>query len=218
MNVIKEKIGDHHLKIRIAMNSSTELQEWRRAVPYPLPATHAQCFEWGKIGNGIDCLDIYPAPHPLEIVAQVTEHFASLDATQLRLLCDRAKIDQAAIDAHITAAAKADKPETLTEQQAMIALLREAVPMPKGAKVLPVPKATEIRERVIIVSAELAAMSEPTLEKEAARRGGINAFKAAKNRGATISELRALVAKLMDRQKENAQRDRQGAAGVLQRA
>lgn len=217
MNKLIETIpGDpFHKKIGLVMNSHTEYQDWLRAVPNPVSPTHCQMFEWGKVGNA-DVLWIYPAPHPLETVAQVTNHFETLDTERLTYLCKQAKIETEGVK--LSQNPDDGLPKTLDE--ALRAMLREKCPLPKGAKVLPPPpaKAIQVREQVIVLSADLAAADLKTLEKRAGRANALNAFKVIQGKGATLPQLRAFVAQAEDRQKQGQQRQQNTNAGVLQKA
>lgn len=207
-------------KVGLVMNSSGEYQEWLHYVPDPLPATHFQSVEWEKRGN-LKILWIGTAPHPIELVAQVTNHFEDLDEQRLLWLCGNADITQKQIDARIEQAAKLDPPKDLKPRDAMILLLRDECPAPaKGAKPLAVPtKSVQVRERVIVLPADISEMKVETLEKIAAQCGGINTFKAQQNKGATLAELRALVARMREGKKNREEKERAGGrAGLLQRA
>lgn len=218
MNKVIQSIpGDKfHKKIGLVMNSHTEFQDWSRAVPPKQVPTHVQMFEWGKLGNA-DVLWIYPAPHPLEVVAQVTEHFATLDEERLRFLCEQAKLE---VDEGMKLSTTPEDglPKTLAD--AMRAMLREKCPMPKaGAKPLPPPaSAVQVREQVIVLPADLANADVKTLEKRAAKANALNGFKAIQQKNATPPQLRAFVAQAEERIRQGQKVQENKNAGVLQKA
>ncbi len=212
MNKLIERLDDHFNKLTFVMNSSTETQEFLRSIPNPMPATHVQAVEWHKVGNA-EAVSFYPAPHPLDVVASVTNHFEDLDELKLVYLAGQGKIDVKGVK--ISQKADDGLPKTLRD--ALLILLREKCPMPKGKPVQQA-KTVQVQERIIVLDPDVAAMDVKGLEKIAAMNNGLNAFKAAQNQGASIAKLRELVCRLREQKKQAEAKARQGTAGVLQRA
>lgn len=206
MNKLIERIpgDDFHNALILVMNSSTEEQEFQRCIPEQMPATHCQAVEWVKVGNA-KAVKFYPMPHPLETVACISNHFEDIDEPRLRWLCERAKIEI--------------PPEA--DKKAIVALMQEKCPLPKGGKgpagIATVPKTTTVKEKQYVLDPEVAEMDVKTLEKKAAIFNGINMFKSEQNKGATITQLRALVSRLKDKARADKAKV-EGRAGLMQRA
>lgn len=214
MNKIIESLeGDrNHHKLVLVMNDDKEFQQFAKAVPVVTPGTHYQCVQWEERGGGkLRALCLYPAVHPCGVVAAVTENFTKLDEKQLKWLCEREGIDT-------TEAYKETTPEKLHD--ALCKLLQAKFPPTEAppASVNNRGGAEVVREKVIILDKDVAAMSLETLEKTAQQLSGINEFKAMQKRKATIAELQAFVCRLRARDKENKRKEREGHVEVLQRA
>lgn len=227
MNKIIQHMPDGHIKIGFAMNSSSEHQEFLRAVPNPLPNTHQQSVEWGNVGN-VHVLWIWPEPHPLEVVAAVTDHFGDIkDAPRLKLLCERAKIEVDKLvvptsPAEIKQATEEKRPTNI--EDAMREALREKIPMPKEggkpgskASVFTAPRTVQVKETIVVLPPDIAEMDMRGLEKTAAMAGGINQFMSAKNRGASLASLKAIVVQLREKKRAQENATRQGHASVFNR-
>ena len=202
MNIFFERVDDFHKSARLVMNDDRDLKNWRSVFPDPMPATHQFTYRW----DGRE-LHVGPVEHPMDTVALVTDHFAALDDRWLRYLCEKHDIETTGITLD-----KEKGPKTLSE--ALISRLREKFPLPRGKTATAPPPPVQIQERVIVLPPGVAEMDIRTLEKEAFRNGGANAFKASQNKGASIAELRALVARLIER-KRLTDRKQNNRAGLL---